>query len=49
MCPTDVLHMYVVVNNPVDFQTTFCLPLMVVTYSKPHTPIPYVPVQPLGA
>ena len=40
---------YVVVNNPVDFQTTFCLPLLVVTYNKPYTPIPFVPVQPVGA
>jgi hypothetical protein len=37
------------VNNPVDFQTTFCLPLLVVTYSKPYTPIPFVAVPPAGA
>ena len=40
---------YVVVNNPVDFQTTFCLPLLVVTYGRAHTPIPFVQVQPRGA
>jgi len=32
----------IVVNNPIDFQTAFALPLLVITYGKPHTPIPFI-------
>jgi hypothetical protein len=35
---------FIVVNNPLDFQSSFCLPLLVVTYNTPYTPIAFLPV-----